>query len=101
MEGGGEEEILRVKGLWRAFTITLVVLSSCIPTGDTTASPTPGRTADIRRARLDIAYSAFVDLDVHRPSSRAALQAMIDAIKREAKASGGTADFPAIEFQDS
>ena len=102
MEGGGEEEILRVSSaaILRAFAI-LLVLASCIPSPDTTASPSAARTADIRRTRLDIAYSAFVDLDVHRPSSRDALQAMVDAIKREAKASGGTSDFPALEFQDS
>jgi len=100
MEGGGEEEILRVRS--RVFLpALLLVLASCIPSPDSTASPSAASTADIRRTRLDIAYSAFVDLDVHKPSSRAALQAMVDAIKREAKASGGTADFPALEFQDS
>jgi hypothetical protein len=100
MEGGGEEEILRVRS--RIFLpALLLVLASCVPSPDSTASPSAARTADIRRTRLDIAYSAFVDLDVHKPSSRAALQAMVDAITREAKASGGTSDFPALEFQDS
>jgi C-terminal processing protease CtpA/Prc len=79
---------------------SLFVLAACVPT-DNTASPSPAGTADIRRTRLDIAYTAFVDLDVHKPSSRDALQAMVEAIKREAKASGGTSDFPALEFQDS
>jgi C-terminal processing protease CtpA/Prc len=100
MEGGGEEEILRVRA--RIFLpALLLVLASCVPSPDSTASPSAAPTADIRRTRLDIAYSAFVDLDVHKPSSRAALQAMVNAITREAKASGGTSDFPALEFQDS
>ncbi len=102
MEGGGEEEILRVRVNALARVITaLLILASCVPSLDSGASPTAARTADIRRTRLDIAYSAFVDLDVHRPSSRDALQAMVEALKREAKASGGKDDFPALDFADS
>jgi len=102
MEGGGEEEILRVRAsaLVR-IGASLLFLTSCVTSPDAVASPTAARTADIRRSRLDIAYSAFVDLDVHKPSSRAALQAMIDALKREAKATGGKDDFPALDFRDS
>jgi hypothetical protein len=102
MEGGGEEEILRVSAVrFIRVALAALVLASCVPSLDSGASPSAGRTADIRRTRLDIAYTAFVDLDVHKPSSRAALQAMIDGLKREAKASGGTSDFPALDFTDS
>ncbi len=91
---------MRAPGLARVSAL-LLVLASCAPSISTEASPTAARTADIRRGRLDISYSAFVDLDVHKPSSRAALQAMIDALKREAKATGGKDDFPTFDFTDS
>jgi peptidase S41-like protein len=102
MEGRLEEEILRVipavllRSIW-----VLLLLVSCSATSDLSASPSPTRTPDIRRTRLDIAYSAFVDLDVHKPTSRQALQAAIDALRREAKATNGKDDFPTIDFQDS
>jgi len=78
----------------------LVFLTSCVAS-DLSASPSPTRTPDIRRTRLDIAYSAFVDLNVHKPTSRAALQGAIDALQREAKATNGKDEFPVLDLQDS
>ena len=102
MEGRGEEEILRVSPavLLRLVAVALL-LTSCITSTDLGATPSPAKTPDIRRTRLDIAYSAFVDLDVHRPTSRAALQGAIDALRREAKATNGKDDFPVLDLQDS
>lgn len=79
----------------------LLLLASCSVATDLSASPSPTKTPDIRRTRLDIAYSAFVDLNVHRPTSRQTLQAAIDALRREARATNGKDDFPAIDFKDS
>lgn len=72
-----------------------------MPTISTGGSPTPGATADIRRAKLDIAYTAFVDLDVHHATSKAALVAMTDALNAEAKATGGKADLAVLDYQDT
>ena len=80
--------------------ITAAFVAAACNVGTPAASPTPTKTADIKRGKLDIAYSAFVDQDVHKVTSRRALQAAIDALKAEAKRTGGTDDFPAVEFQD-
>jgi len=88
----------------RAFIVILAALSLVIvacnaPTGG--ASPTPTNTADIHRSKLDIAYSAFVDQDVHHVTSRKALEAALDAAKTEIKAEGGNADAATPSFQDT
>jgi len=102
MEGSGEEEVLLMRrGLLRLAAAALLLVTACTPSGTTSGSPSPAATGDIRRTKLDIAYTAFVDLDVHKPTSRQALQAMIDALRSEAKSSGGKDDFPALDFQDS
>jgi hypothetical protein len=67
------------------------------------AHPYPQRgdgTADIKRSKLDIAYSFFLDNDVHHVSSKTALEGAIAALKAEAKRTGGSEDFPALELQD-
>jgi Peptidase family S41 len=102
MEGSGKEEVLLMRrGPLRLAATLLLLAAACTPSGTNTGSPSPAATADIRRAKLDIAYTAFVDLDVHKPTSRQALQAMIDALKTEARSSGGKDDFPALDLQDS
>jgi len=88
----------------RAFIVILAALSLVIvacnaPTGG--ASPTPTKTADIKRSKLDIAYSAFVDQDVHHVTSRKALEAALDAAKTEIKAEGGNADAATPSFQNT
>ncbi len=84
----------------RAAIVLALLVVSCVPTLTTSGSPTPGATADIRRSKIDIAYSAFVDLDVHHATSRAVLLAMTTALNEEAKAAGGKADLAALEYQD-
>jgi hypothetical protein len=80
--------------------VTFALVASACNVNSST-SPTPARTADIQRVKLDIAYSAFVDKDVHQVTSRKALQAAIDALNAEAKRTGGKDDFPALELQDT
>jgi C-terminal processing protease CtpA/Prc len=65
------------------------------------SSRPPSKTADIKRSTLDIAYSAFVDQDVHHVTSKKALEAALDAARVEAKAQGGKADVQTPSFQDS
>src|SRR5213082_889730 len=52
----------------------------------TPRTSSPAATADIRRSRIDITYSDLMENDVH---------------KAEATKTGGTDDFPALEFQDT
>ena len=77
-----------------------LVVVACVPTISTGGSPTPAATADIKRSKLDIAYTAFIDLDVHHATSKAALTAMTNALNEQARSSGGKADLPLLEYQD-
>ena len=69
--------------------------------GTATGSPSPTRTPDIRRAKLDIAYTAFVSQDVHHATSKKALEAALEAVKQEIVAAGGKADVKTPEFTDT
>lgn len=71
--------------------------------GGTSATPSPSAaaSADIKRAKLDIAYTALLDADVHKVSSRKALTAALDAIRAEVKATNGKDDVATPEFQDA
>ena len=79
----------------------LVVVAGCSTNGPSSATGTPTKTADIKRSTLDIAYSAFVDQDVHHITSKKALEAALDAARVEAKAQGGKAEVQTPAFQDS
>src|SRR6266550_6705656 len=65
------------------------------------SSPTPAATIDIKRSKLDIAYSAFVDQDVHHVTSKKALEAALNAAKAEVRAAGGKDDVETPAFQDT
>jgi C-terminal processing protease CtpA/Prc len=67
--------------------------------GSTAGSSAPAKTADIRRAKLDVAYSAFVDQDVHHVTSKRALDAALDAVKAEIRAAGGKDDVATPQFE--
>ena len=79
-----------------------VLVLACTPPAGGGASGTPGAqaTADIKKSKLDIAYSLIADSDIHKTSSKKLLTAGLDAIKAEARSSGGTDDVPTPEFQD-
>lgn len=77
------------------------ILAACVPqVGPIGATPRPTNTPDIRRAKLDIVYSAFTDQDVHRVSSKKALEMALEAVRAQARRVGGKADVPTPEFQD-
>jgi C-terminal processing protease CtpA/Prc len=78
-----------------------LVAAACSTNGPSSATQTPTKTADIKRSTLDIAYSAFVDQDVHHVTSKKALEAALDAARAEAKAQGGKAEVQTPSFQDS
>jgi hypothetical protein len=89
-----------MKLAFRLLALLAVLLAAC-NIDATPRTPSPVATADIKRSRIDISYSDLMENDVHKVSSKAALQAAVDAIKAEAKKTGGTDDFPALEFQDT
>jgi C-terminal processing protease CtpA/Prc len=79
---------------------SLLVLACSGPV--VTGSPTPAKTVDIKRSKLDIAYSAFVDQDVHHVTSKKALEAALDAVRAQVRAAGGRDDDIATpQFQDA
>jgi C-terminal processing protease CtpA/Prc len=49
---------------------------------------------------LDIAYSAFVDQDIHHVTSKKALEAALQAVRAVIKGAGGKGDVATPEFQD-
>lgn len=81
--------------------IAAAFLVSACAGGTATGSPSPTRTPDIRRAKLDIAYTAFVAQDVHQATSKKALEAALEAVKQEIAAAGGKADVKTPEFTDT
>ena len=74
---------------------------SCSGGTPASSSPSPAATADIKRSKLDIAYSAFVDQDVHHVTSKKALEAALEAVKAEVRAAGGKDDVATPAFQDT
>jgi C-terminal processing protease CtpA/Prc len=80
-------------------TATLVTACSGGPASSFTQTPT--RTVDIKRSTLDIAYTAFVDQDVHHVTSKKALEAALEAARVEARAQGGKAEVQTPSFQDT
>ncbi|PYO82946.1 MAG: hypothetical protein DMD68_10600 [Gemmatimonadetes bacterium] len=68
--------------------------------GPSSTSPGPTRTANINRSRLDIAYSAFVDQDVHHVTSKKALESALQAARKVVNDAGGKGDVATPEFQD-
>jgi len=81
--------------------MTTLVVGACSTNGPSSATQTPTKTADIKRSTLDIAYSAFVDQDIHHITSKKALEGALDAARVEAKAQGGKAEVQTPSFQDS
>ena len=81
--------------------LAMLVVSGCSTNGPSAATQTPTKTADIKRSTLDIAYSAFVDQDVHHVTSKKALETALEAARVEARAQGSKAEVQTPSFQDS
>lgn len=80
--------------------VTMLAIAACSSGPSSTATESPTRTADIKRSTLDIAYSAFVDQDVHHVTSKKALEAALEAARVEARAQGGKVDVQTPSFED-
>lgn len=77
----------------------MLVAACTAPTA--TGTPRPTATPDIQRAKLDLIYTALVSGDVHKVSSKAALEGGLEAVRAEVKAAGGSATVATPEFQDT
>src|ERR1700682_5338895 len=75
-----------------------IVLVACTPAATTGGTPAPQKTGDFKQAKLDIAYSFLSDASVHSPTSKQLLTAALDAMKKEATSSGGSADVATPDF---
>ncbi|MDQ2914986.1 MAG: S41 family peptidase [Chloroflexota bacterium] len=75
-----------------------LIAGACL--GPAATSPSPTRTVDIKRSKLDIAYSAFVDQDVHHVTSKRALESSLAAVKAAVRRAGGTDEVATPSFQD-
>jgi len=85
----------------RTFAILAVLavgLFGCTPAAVTGASAAPQKTGDFKQAKLDIAYSFLSDASVHNPTSKQLLTGALDAMKKEAKSSGGSDDVATPDF---
>jgi hypothetical protein len=80
-----------------AFAAAACTPAATTETGTTTA---PQKTGDFKQSKLDIAYSFFSDNSVHLPTSKALLVSALDAMKKEARNSGGTDDVATPTFTD-
>lgn len=84
----------------RLLALLAVFVVACTGTPPATTSPTPTASVDIRRTKLDIAYSSMAQTDVHRASSKKILEAAIAGINAEIKKTGGKGEIAKIDFQD-
>ncbi len=88
----------------RRTQVLLVTLAfaaaACTPTATapTGSAAVPQKTGDFKQSRLDIAYSYLSDASVHNPTSKQLLDGAFDAMKKEAKGSGGSDDVATPEF---
>ena len=80
----------------------VLAAAACTPaTTPQTGTTAPPKTGDFKQAKLDVAYSFISDNSVHNPTSKQLLTAALDAMKMEAKSSGGTDDVATPAFTDT
>lgn len=75
-----------------------IALIGCTPAATIGASAAPQKTGDFKQAKLDIAYSYLSDASVHSPTAKQLLTGALDAMKKEAKSSGGSDDVATPDF---
>jgi len=81
-----------------ALAVVAIAMAACTPAVTTGTSPAPQKTGDFKQSKLDIAYSFVSDASVHNPTSKQLLAAALDAMKKEAKSSGGSDDVATPDF---
>ncbi|MEP6693215.1 MAG: S41 family peptidase [Chloroflexota bacterium] len=85
----------------RILAAVALLALACSGPAPVATSPTPTASVDIRRTKLDIAYSSMASTDVHKASSKKILEGAIAAINAEIKKTGGKGEIAKIDFQDA
>jgi hypothetical protein len=85
--------------------VVLALLSvACSGPAALTSSPAtsagPTASVDIKRSKLDLAYTSMSTVDVHNVSSKKVLEAAIAALNAEIRRTGGKDEIGAIDLQD-
>lgn len=84
-----------------ALALAVLLAGACAPAGDSRASATPAKTPDIKRSKLDIAYTALTENDVHKVSSKKVLTDALEAVRALARQKGWKGDVATPEFEDT
>jgi hypothetical protein len=71
-------------------TALAIALIGCTPVATSGGTPSPAKTGDFKQSKLDIAYSFMSDASVHKPTAKQLLTGALEAMKKEAKSSGGS-----------
>jgi hypothetical protein len=81
-----------------------LLIVACGGPAPTTSSPAtsaaPTASVDIKRTKLDLAYTAMSTLDLHNVSSKKILEGAVAALNAEIKKTGGNEEIGKIDFQD-
>jgi C-terminal processing protease CtpA/Prc len=83
-----------------AFLLGLALIVACTGVPGVTGTPRPTNTPDIQRAKLDLIYSALTDQDLHKVTSKKALEMALDFVRKEVQRTGGSTDVATPEFAD-
>jgi hypothetical protein len=74
-----------------------LVIGACVP--GITSSPTP--TPDIQKGKINIVFYGLVQSSYYKPSGKDLLTSALDALRNEARATGGAADVATPAFDGS
>jgi len=89
----------RTRALFATLVFTAAACTSAA-TIETGTSPVPQKTGDFKQSKFDLAYSFLSDGSVHLPTSKALLSGALEAMKKEARSSGGKDDVATPDFTD-
>lgn len=85
----------------RVLVAAAILAVACQPVAPGGAgAPSAVPSADIKISKLDITYTALAEQHYAKPSSKALLEAALDAFRTTARAAGSSADAPTPEFED-
>jgi hypothetical protein len=81
----------------RWLAVTCLIVAACTPT----VAPRTTSAPDIQRSKIDIVFSGLVQSSYYRPSGKDLLGAALEALRNEARATGGNAEVATPQFDGS
>jgi peptidase S41-like protein len=92
---------IRLEGVTRPLALFLALaLTTCTGVPGVTGTARPTNTPDIQRAKLDLIYSALTDQDLHKVTSKKALEMALEFVRKEVERTGGSTDVATPQFGD-